>query len=304
VQPAFSPDGARVLFLDKPAPDAPVGLYGVPVDRPLSAPALFTELLGPFSPDMTLAVDLVAGRTVVQRLADGQRWTIANGGRRVSVSPDNARIAWVVAEQAGNFDVRRSDVWVADVDGKNARRIATRYGGGIQAWLPDSSTLLVSGKASRGQVTSTLSLLSIGDGALRDVAEVDRLRSPALSPDGRRLAYYAAQSRDDPARNGTWLARLDAPGPPQRLPFFGAYRWCDATRLLVVPLTLDAPSSELWVHDTTAGQSRRLIAAAAGSPFKIANGDWDVSPDGARVVYLNARDRNLWLADLGAPCGR
>ncbi len=188
------------------------------------------------------------------------------------------------------------------MDGRNARRIATRYGGGLQAWLDDAS-LLIGGKDSRQAMTSTLSVLSLADGVVRDLATATRPRSLLVSPDGKRAVYYVSQSRDDPAQNGTWLLKLDEPGAPQRLDFFGAYRWCDATRLFYVPLTLDASSNELWVFDTASGQSRQLIAASGDSPFKIGNGDWDVSPDGARILFLNARDRNVWLAGLGAACG-
>lgn len=298
VQPAFSPDGSTVMYLDRPAPEAPVGIWGVVVNAPLSDPQLITEKLGPFSRDMTLAADLVRGQTVIERLSDAQRWTINNGGRQVSFSPDGKRIAWSVQQESGGFDVRRSEVWLANFDGTQRKQIATRYGGGIMAWLPDSQRVLLGGKVNRNDELSTLSVLSLADGTLRDIMQYERIRSPSLSPNGRWLAYLIAQARDA-SQDGMFVMDLEAANvQPKRMDFFGAYRWRDGNRLLYVPIKTGAPSNELWQIDAGTLASTQLIAANAESPFKISNGDWDVSPDGARLVYLNARDRNLWLAQL------
>jgi len=59
-----------------------------------------------------------------------------------------------------------------------------------------------------------------------------------------------------------------------------------------------AAGDELWQLDLARGQKQQLIRAEAGSPFKIANNDWAVSPDGSQLVFLSARDRNLWLVKL------
>ncbi len=298
VQPAFSPDGSMVIYLDRPAPNAPAGIWGVPVNAPLSDPQRITEKLGPFSRDMTLVADLIRGQTVIERLSDGQRWTINNGGRQVSFSPDGRLIAWAVQQEAGGFDVRRSEIWLAKVDGTQRRQVATRFGGGLIAWLPDSQRVLLGGKVNRNDALSTLSMLSLADGATDDILQYERMRSPLLSPDGRWLAFLVAQARDA-SQNGVFLLDLEAAeAQPKRLDFFGAYRWRDDNRLLLAPVQVGAPSNELWQVDAGTLEMTQLIAASAESPFKIGNGDWDVSPDGARLVYLNARDRNLWLAQL------
>lgn len=302
VQPYFSPDGSQVLYLDRPATDAPTGLYAVPVDQPLAQPELFTQRLGPFNRDMSLNAFLEGGRTVVERMSDGAQWPINNGGRRVLFAPDGAHIAWMVDEEVGNFDVRRSDIWLANVDGTSARRMATLYGGGVQAWLSDSAHMLVSGKANRADVTSTLSILTLADGSLRKLIDVERPRSILLSPDDRHIAYYVGQARDA-AQNGMYTLDIAAEGAtPQRQSFFGAYRWCSPTRLYYIPLNLSSPGNELWRLDVTDGQATQLIAATEDSPFKIGNGDWDVTRDGRRIVYLNARDRNIWLVTLPEAC--
>jgi len=56
------------------------------------------------------------------------------------------------------------------------------------------------------------------------------------------------------------------------------------------------PSDELRQLDLARGQRRPLIEA--GSPFKIANNEWEVSPDVANLVFLSAHGRDLWLVRL------
>ena len=302
VQPFFSPDGARVLYIDKPSPSATTGLWSVPISQPLAAPELYSARVGPFNADMTYNAFLQNGRTVVERAKDGKQWVIDNGGRRVLFSPDGARLAWTVAEDSGNFDVRRGDIYLAGIDGSAPRQVATLFGGGVQAWLSDSTHMLVSGKAARDNVTSTLSILSLADGSLRKLIDAERPRSIVLSPGDRYIAYYIGQARDE-TQNGMYVLDITQPKPqPQRVDFFGSYQWCSPTRLYYVPLKLASAGNELWRYDATTGQSTQIIVASAASPFKIGNGDWNVSRDGRQIVYFNGRDHTIWLATLPDAC--
>jgi Tol biopolymer transport system component len=125
----------------------------------------------------------------------------------------------------------------------------------------------------------------------------ERLRGGLLSPDGAWLAYFIALDKD-PAQNGLWLARTD--GSAWRKldrDLFGAYRWRDAHRLLIIPFRPEAVSHQFWELDVNTGVTRRLTDPAV-TPFKIANGDWAVSPDGQYVVFVESRDYNLWLLTL------
>lgn len=296
VQPFFSPDGSQVLYLDRPSAAQPAGIYGVPIAQPGAAPALFVDKLGPFSRDLSHRAMLVNGQTVVERLADGQTWPVGNGGRSVSFSPDAKRIVWSVSEETGGFDRRKSDLFVANVDGTGARRVVTRYGGGAVAWFDDGVRMLIGGRAQRGDPLPTLAVLNLDDGSVRDLVTAERWRGVTLAPGGRHAIYFIAQAREQ-GIGGAYLINVDKP-EPQRLDFFGSYRWRDATRLLYVPLSADSASNELWQYDLETGQSARLIDADAASPFKIGNGDWDVSPDGRTLLWVNARDRNIWSTTL------
>jgi Tol biopolymer transport system component len=205
---------------------------------------------------------------------------------------------WTVQQEVGSFDVRRAELWVASADGTGQRLVATRFGGGVLGWLPDSRRLLVGGRLRRDDAQATLSILDLNDGSARHLIQYERLRGPAISPNGRWLAYLVAQSRNS-AQDGMYVLDLEGPAAqPRRLNFFGAYRWRDGDRLLYVPLAPGAPGNALWQLDVASDAARQLIAPSAHSPFKIANGDWDVSRDGSKVVFLSARDRNLWLVML------
>jgi len=137
---------------------------------------------------------------------------------------------------------------------------------------------------------------------MEKLIDVERSRSMQLSPDDRYIAYYVSQALDE-SQDGMYVLDLTrSPVQPQRVDFFGAYRWCSPTRLLYVPLQPGAPSQSLWRFDLTTMQSTPVITAAADSPFHVSNGDWALSPDGAHVIYVNARDHNLWLITLPQAC--
>jgi hypothetical protein len=50
----------------------------------------------------------------------------------------------------------------------------------------------------------------------------------------------------------------------------------------------------LWQVQAGGGQPEPLTDPAV-TPFKVANGDWSVSPDGQHIVFVSAADHNLWL---------
>lgn len=295
-QPFWSSDSQRVLFIDKPASDAPVGIWGVDATEPAPTPELVTGRIGFYTADMAFVVELDRGTTTIERLADGAHWVVPAGGRPVSISPGRTRIAWQVSNEDLPFERRTTQVWVASLDGTNARSVANLPRGGLSSWVSDDVLLLGARESlqSREQILYTLSL---ADGRTVELVRSERLRGELLSPDGRWLAYYIALS-DEPAENGLWLVRTD--GTERRQldrDLFGAYQWRDASRLLITPFWPEAAFHELWELNVETGEVRRLTDPAI-TPFKIANGDWQVSPDGRHVAFVESRDRNIWVLDL------
>ena len=303
-QPFWSPDSRQVLFIDQPAPDAPLGIWGVDTTRPEATPELFTERIAFYTADMAFLVEPIQGTTVIERLADPEaeiesaRWTVPNGGRSVSISPGRTRIAWQVSDDNLPFERRTTQLWVAnlDLDGSDAELVATLPRGGLSGWVSDD-VLLLSGRESLESRETVVYTLSLVDGTSVELARAERPRGTLLSPNGRWLAYYVTLS-DEPAENGLWLVRTD--GSERRelgKERFGAYQWRDARRLLIIPFDPQATFHELWELDAETGEIRRLTDPNV-TPFKISNGDWRASPDGRQVAFVESQDRNIWVLTL------
>ena len=295
VGPFWSPDSQQVLYIDKPAQDAQAGIWGVGLQG--GVPELFTDRLGLYSDDLSLLAYPQGGRSVVERLADGTRWSIANGGRPVSFSPDDTQVAWTGGQSGPPYDTARRQVWVSQVDGSQAHLILEVFGGGFVSWLPDGR-MLVDGRldvSEPGEAFWIYDPQNPDPGAMRELARADRLRGVLLSPGGSWLAYQVAFA-SDPAEDGLWLVNT-ASGQRTRLDLFGAYRWRDDSHLLVIPLDTSATWHSLWEFDALSGKLRALTEPQV-TPFKVADGDWSVSPDGRYIAFVSAQDFNIWLMTL------
>ena len=117
------------------------------------------------------------------------------------------------------------------------------------------------------------------------------MRGLALSPDKRHLVYYVS-FEPGAEQNGMWLYDLGNPTQsPQKLPFFGTYRWRDDQRLIYVPFDPDAASHDFYEYDILTGQTRQLFPE--GTNLTIANNDWGVSPDGTKIAMVAAKGTEL-----------
>ena len=300
--PFWSADSTEVRFIDRPAAAAPVGVWGIDVNRPQSPPQLVTERLGVYSPDGALLAypDRAQGVVVVERLADGQQWTVDTGGESVSFTPDG-RLLWTAYDAEVPWRARRSDIWLAESDGSRARVLATLQRGGPVAWLSDDE-LLISRRVPPEQDT-LLAVLSLEEGTVTELVQLPRARDVALSPDKRTLVYLVRHNSGG-NETGLWLLDLQAPElKPEKLPFFGAYRWRDNRRLVYVPFDPQAAGLNFYEYDVLSGQTRPLFPSA-GQPLdlEVANNDWQVSPDGSKIALVAAGGTELngiWVIDLG-----
>jgi Tol biopolymer transport system component len=246
------------------------------------------------SPDGSLLAYPEGGRTLIERPATGERWAVPAAGRAVQFSPDGARIAWQTASSTVNFDRRLVEVWVSDVTGENSRPVTRLVGGALLGWFPDSARLLAAGRETvEGE--PALFLVDVATGAVGSLVRIENVRGTLISPGGGWIAYQIAFT-GDPARDGFWVTSV-ADAQTRKLPVFGAYRWRSEGRLLVVPLELGAPSHRVVEVDAATGEMRALTDPVVTS-FKIAGGEWALSPDGGRLVFVSAADHNLWLLEL------
>ncbi|BDP42512.1 hypothetical protein DAETH_24810 [Deinococcus aetherius] len=284
----WTPDSQALLFLDGPPARPTTGIYQVSADgetvtRRFSSVAFF-------SPKLRWAVRPGTGEnTVIERLADGRRFTLPTRGGDVTWTASENRLAFTRSDTAGNFDRRATRVFAADVFG-SPRQVATLYGGGISGWL-NENVLLLNGKRSPGNRDRELFTLDTRTGARRSLATALSFRGVSVSPDGSRVIYYVAF--DSAARNGLWL-RPTSGGTPRKLDAFGSYRWRDARRLLLIPLRADGSPHVLREYNVGTNAWRTL----GDLGDQVRQGDWNVSPDGERVSYLSARDGNVRVVEL------
>jgi Tol biopolymer transport system component len=297
VQPFWSADSRSVLFIDRPDESSPVGLWKI--DLAGGSPQFLTDKLGIYSRDMQLRAYLEAGETIVERLADGQRWPIPNGGRSISFSPSGAQVAWTTGQSGPPFDTARREIWISSFDGSLARRALTMVGGGFSGWLSDGR-ILVSGRpddAAEVQAIWAVDLPADGSPATMgiELARAERLRSTVISPSGAWVVYLVSFS-SNAEQNGLWLVNTTT-GEQRKLELFGAYRWRAENRLLIIPQEPGAPANRIVEIEAASGRMTSLTDPAI-QPFKIAGGDWSVAPDGKHIVFVSAGDYNLWVLQL------
>jgi hypothetical protein len=147
-------------------------------------------------------------------------------------------------------------------------------------------------------------VLSLVNGRQTELVTLPEPRGMALSPDNRYLVYYVT-FEPNVAENGLWLIDLAGETPvPQKLPFFGTYRWVDNERLVYVPFDPAATEHNFYEYTVTTGESRELFPQ--GTNLTIANNDWRVSPDGTKIALVEANGEALngiWVLEISPRLG-
>ena len=299
VQPFFSPDSNQVLFIDKPGESDPVGIYGVSLDKNLPAePELVNKIIGFRSPDRTIVATLNGDIAQFTNEVTGQTWQINTNGNWPRFSPDARRILWTATDREGPYDRRQTDIWLADLDGSNARLLVSIYGGGFVGWFPDGERILLIGRDNPNDELRNLISYTVSTGQRLNLASHQRLRAIEMSPGGSYIAYFV-DFAGDPEERGVWLVSGDGTTRKKlALPGFGAYQWLDDSTLLNIPMrSTPAESMQLWALNVATNAAIPLTHPDT-TPFSISNGDWAVAPNGRRLVFVNSKDNNIWLIQL------
>ncbi len=292
VQPRFSPDGSEIWFLDQPDPEVSAALYGVSLET--NETRLVNDRLGIYSPNGNLLAYPERERTYIQRLSDGETWEVNNGGRQISFSPDGTRTLWLISNSQFNFDSRRTDVYLADLNGQEGQSQLTLIGGRVLAWMPDASGLLVTNRDIAGG-DAYLARYDFETAEFTILGDAERLRGVSLSPNGEWMTFMVSMT-ENPEDDGFWLMRIDGT-ERRRLPLMGTFQWRNDTELISIPADFDAPAHYLQLYNIETDELRNLTDPTV-QPFRIEGGDWQVSQDGQQVVFVSAEDRNIWLLDL------
>lgn len=303
--PSWTADSKTVVYIDKPGDSAPTAYYGLDVTQANPRPQVFRDRIASYTGDFKYIVTRGDGVATIERVEDGATFRINTGrcgttpptGCNVTLSPDRTKVIWSVTAQAtGPFEQRQTRIWLANLDGSDARVIgnwlSTRAGA---SWFPDSQRLLLSGRPSLDSQELALAVMNLADGGVKEIVRGERIQRGALSPDGQWLLYTVA-FHDDPAQNGAWLIRTDGT-ERRKLDWWGPSAWRAPGKLLYIPQAEAADAHTFYEYDVATGKSRALTDPKL-TPFKIGFGDWSLSPDGKKVVFVNAEDRNLWLLEL------
>ena len=222
---------------------------------------------------------------------------IPSEGRAVSFSPDGEWVAWTAGQAGPPYDSAQREVWVSRINGSEARKLFSVTGGGFAGWFPDGK-MLVSGRSAleeSGQVFWIVSPLDEQPEKLMEISADGRIRGLEISPDGNWLAYMHSISSEG-NQNGLWIVNTET-GDRQRLNTFGAYQWRDGDRLIVIPLDLNGTAHRLHQVEASSGEIT-VITDPSVTPFRVANGDWHISPSGERIAFVSAEDQNIWVLDL------
>jgi Tol biopolymer transport system component len=193
----WAPDGRTMIAVAGTAENPNVGrLVRIEVDTGTAAPLLTTSSPPDASQPRWLGgtskIAFVRGsRVQIAELATGRERTLVDAGRPVrsfSVSPDGSMVAYITTE-----------VVVVSVDDGRPRHVAD-HGDNTSAkqmtWSPDGRFLVFSNRTAQTVVPGTdvpyseLWRVPVSGGAAERMGlSADSILQPAISPDGRRLAF-------------------------------------------------------------------------------------------------------------------
>ena len=297
--PYWANGSSEVRFIDRPASDTRLGVWGVELTQTDPVSSLVTERLGVYSPDGKWVAypDRGKGVAVIERLADGWKWELDTDENGLSFSPNSQQVMWTASNEDEPRDTRQETIWLADVEGGPGQAVFSDRRVSRLGWLSDNDLLMT--RRFGGTSDVQLFILSLDDGRQTNLRTGPQMRGTSFSPDRRHLVYYVT-FEDDASKNGVWLLDLQNPGGlPQKLPFFGSYRWRDSERLIFIPLEPDAETHQFYEYNIQSKETTPLFQSEVG--LTIANNDWQVSPDGQKIALVAAKGADLdgiWILEI------
>ncbi len=288
----WNPANANLLYVIDGSPGQLAGIFEWDVTAKNMTGVLENVPPMNLSPDGTYRVIRGGGQVTVRQLSSGTDYPVQTSGFPPSISPDNSHLLWEVqyGQSVPGATPPQVEIWVSNIDGTGAKAILARPD--ISARWLDGSRLLVSTSDRR---VTTLEVVNVVDGASFQLGAWDNLRGLSIAPGGERIMFYQAFQPDTNV-NAIYTLNTQAGVQPQKLAWFGGWRWRDAESLYYIPFDPVNGMQALHYYDLRTGEDRALTDAAA-TPFTIANGDWSVSPDGQLIAFLNAADRRLWIME-------
>lgn len=290
---AVAPDGRRLATVRQ------LGRF-IPGQRPPATRYGLVDL----ATGATNEVQAPAGYALAGWTADGV-WLMTlteNLPDRPGLIRFDPRSAQVATPGAGDAAAEAGGVDPAGADSGGTTGATSAASSGAAGADPTAGASGPSASATEAH-TDTLSTGNTGLVPLTDptAAWLGQLRAAKLSPGGRWIAFMRAFD-PNPAANGVFVVSTRFDSPPRRLDprLVGGYAWRDANRLLVIPQEPGRDGMGLWQIDVSARYTERLIDPldAEARPFRVAGGEWSVSPDGHHLAYRHASDDSIWVVLL------
>lgn len=295
-QPWWEPYSSNWLFALDGTPGQLANIIAWTLDSS-APPAIVGQAPPPFlSPDGTHQIVPGKAQTTIRRLVDGKEWTAPTQGFAPALSTDNSRLMWEVqkGQSIPGSPPPKVEIWVSTLGAQDARLIVSQAGGGAR-WL-DSARLLI---ASVERTKTTLAVYDTRDATSFTLGTWAYVRSLSVAPGGGRIMFYRSW-QPDRADNVIHTMETRPGAQVQKLPWFGSWRWRDANSVYYIPFTPNQAKQTLAYYHIPTGTDRKLTDIK-DQGFTVANGDWNVSPDGRRMAFQNVEDMNIWLLEDTGP---
>ena len=290
------------VYLIDAVPDQDAGVFRQPLD---GSPRRYVQPAPPplVSPDGSVTVEYVGGGNMrIERRLTGETWDVFTNGNYPAVSPDGTRLLWEVVH--GNYlpgsTLPGVAMWISNLDGTQRRQVYTQAGGYSQ-WLDSHRLLIV--KRPPYTAETQLYILDVDDPRVQpELLGIYRfLHGLKIAPGGGMIAFYMP-FQEDAAQSGVYVQLTEIGTSPRQLDVFGAYEWRDNRSLYVLSFDAAQDAAQgahaLGVVDSQSGD-HRWLTDPDDLPIRVANGDWSVSPDGTRLVYVDPTDYGLYVLTVG-----
>jgi Tol biopolymer transport system component/serine/threonine protein kinase len=221
-------------------------------------------------------------------LGDPHPLTSAPGAEtQPAVSPDGNLVAYA-SDESGNFDL-----WLVDARGGNPIRLTDdAHEDSSPAWFPDGSALAF--VSDRGGSSAIWKVAALGGSATLLVPDAE---SPAISPDGRRIAFTRRGPSGDPRVMLATIGAVDKTAPlcRENVGQWGQLSpaWSpDGTRIAF------ADHNHLWVASVADGSARQVTESKGVDSNPV----W--SSDGRSLLFSSFRGEAFALWRVEVESGR
>ncbi|HEV2292037.1 MAG TPA: Ig-like domain-containing protein [Gemmatimonadales bacterium] len=211
-----------------------------------------------------------------------------------ALSPDRMRIAYSARGDGTDFDI-----WVMDADGRNAHPLTNDSAAEVHpSWTPDGKALVYS---IIGKDRDQLWLNTFRDRRPLTIEKISA-SAPAVSPDGKWVAYVGGKERKKPDVFLRGLARDTTIQVTETKQKETAVGWFPNGDLAWVTEATDG-SRGYEVLRMTLGSTQRTVVATSAYPIL----DFAISRDGGTIAYVteepnpgNKQQRTKTVLYLGA----